>query len=83
MGLKLAKALLARPTEMGSRCLIHAALGDTTGKVHGKYLNNCRVEEESDYALSEEGMNVQERIWVRTSNCCDRGSIITDVAIHG
>lgn len=34
--------------------------------VHGKYLNNCRVEEESDLAISEEGRNIQKRLWVST-----------------
>ena len=57
--------MLARSTEMGSRTLIHAALGGTQKEVQGKYLSTCQVGEESDYALSPEGMEVQERLWVR------------------
>ena len=62
---KLLKAVLARSSEVGSRTLIHAALGGTQKEMQGKYLTTCKVDEESDYALSPEGMEVQERIWVR------------------
>ncbi|TFK69951.1 NAD(P)-binding protein [Pluteus cervinus] len=65
-GLKLATALLSRPTEMGSRCLVHGAVIASDEVVHGKYLNNCRVEEESDFVISEEGGRVQERVWKET-----------------
>lgn len=32
--------------------------------MQGRYLNLCRVEEESDYVISEEGGKVEKRLWV-------------------
>lgn len=34
--------------------------------MQGKYLNKCQVEEESDYVYSEEGKEVQGRLWDET-----------------
>jgi len=66
LGVRVLKAILARSTEVGSRTLIHAALSGTQKDMQGKYLNKCQVEEESDYAISPEGMEVQERVWRET-----------------
>jgi retinol dehydrogenase-12 len=60
------KGLLARPTEMGSRTLVHAAIEPGERERHGHYLSSCQVTEESDYALSAEGREVSKRLWVRT-----------------
>jgi hypothetical protein len=54
---------IARSPEMGSRNLIHAAVSEDD--LNGKYLANCRVEKASDFSLSEEGLEVQKRLWVR------------------
>ena len=62
---KLMKLTLGRDVEMGSRTLVHAALAGTQSEMQGRYLNACRVEEESDYAIGEEGSKVEERVWVR------------------
>jgi retinol dehydrogenase-12 len=56
---------LSRSTEVGARTLVHAALWGTKGEVNGKFLNNSRVEEESDFSLSEEGRELETRVWVR------------------
>ncbi len=37
------KALLARPTEHGSRILVHAA--EAGPETHGQYLSDCRISE--------------------------------------
>ncbi|KAJ3832188.1 short-chain dehydrogenase [Lentinula raphanica] len=68
LALKAATFLLSRSTEMGSRCLVHALLSDNADAIHGKYLNNCRVEEESDFVLSEDGQRVQARVWNELSD---------------
>ncbi|KZS97483.1 NAD(P)-binding protein [Sistotremastrum niveocremeum HHB9708] len=60
------KAILARSTEVGSRTIVHAALAGDQQTMQGKYLNMCQVEEESDYVYSEEGKEVQERLWGET-----------------
>jgi len=59
-------AVMARSTEEGSRTIVWAALASPEGGIplHGHYTASCRVEEESDYSLSEEGKKVRERIWV-------------------
>lgn len=33
-------------------------------EVNGKYLNLCRVEEESEYVLSDNGICAREKLWV-------------------
>ncbi|KAG1762867.1 short-chain dehydrogenase [Suillus occidentalis] len=60
------KGLLARPTEMGSRTLVHAAIEPGERERHGHYLSSCQVTEESDYALGAEGREVSKRLWHET-----------------
>jgi len=62
--------LLARTTEAGSRQLLWAALAGEKGheeELRGAYVANTRIEEASDWVLSEEGKRVQDLLWVRTS----------------
>ncbi|EIW83043.1 short-chain dehydrogenase [Coniophora puteana RWD-64-598 SS2] len=63
---KVGKALLARSTEMGSRTLVHAAVAPGEKERHGHYVSACNVAEESDFVLSEEGQEVQRRLWDET-----------------
>jgi uncharacterized protein (DUF1778 family) len=56
----VAKALMARTTEEGSRTLVHsAAAGDES---HGQYMSECEVKEPSSFVRSKEGIETQERI---------------------
>jgi len=66
-GYYLLVLLLGRSAELGGRTLVHAAVGDVAeGGMHGVYLSNCAVRETSDFVLSKEGRNVEERIWAET-----------------
>jgi hypothetical protein len=56
---------LSRSTEVGARTLVHAALWGARDEVNGKFFNNSRVVEESDFSLSGEGREIETRIWVR------------------
>ncbi|KAF5559227.1 retinol dehydrogenase 12 [Fusarium mexicanum] len=57
--LSIAKTLVARKTEEGSRTLVHsAAAGDES---HGKYMSECRVREPSTFVRSKEGAETQAR----------------------
>ena len=62
------KLLYGRSAEMGSRTLVHATLTDLgikgSMRVDGRYLSSCRVEEESDFVLSEEGRECEMKLWV-------------------
>lgn len=49
---------------MGSRTPIGGLLMGRAKEVHGKYLSCCRLEEEGDFVVSEEGGKVQERLGV-------------------
>lgn len=49
----------------GSRTIIHAATTQGGKEQHGKYLTNSRVERESDYSLTQEGLALQRRLWVK------------------
>ncbi|KAF4630758.1 hypothetical protein G7Y89_g7388 [Cudoniella acicularis] len=58
--LTIAKALIARTTEVGSRTLVHsAAAGDES---HGQYMSECKVKEPSAFVRSKEGATTQERV---------------------
>ncbi|KAG9500698.1 hypothetical protein J7337_006377 [Fusarium musae] len=58
--LSIAKTLVARKTEEGSRTLVHsAAAGDES---HGKYMSECRVREPSNFVRSKAGAETQARV---------------------
>ena len=60
----------ARTSEEGARQLIWAALGPDgrEGKhayfLRGAYVSTLRTKEPSDFAMSREGKEAQDRIWV-------------------
>ena len=58
--------LLAIPTEKSSRRLVWGALGrqEDEEKMRGAYIGGSRIVEPSDFVLSDEGQQVQEKIWV-------------------
>ena len=58
---RLVMPFIARTAEMGSRTIIHAAVGKNDEVKQGKYLANCKVEKESAYSLSAEGLSVVRR----------------------
>jgi len=55
-------------TERGSRQLIFAALGNQhePGEMKGAYISSSQIVEPSDYVLSDEGADVQKRLWHET-----------------
>ncbi|KAJ3125387.1 hypothetical protein HK098_000334 [Nowakowskiella sp. JEL0407] len=55
------KWLLARPTEVGSRTLVHA--GSQGVETHGEYLSNCEITLPSAFVRSAEGKITQDRVW--------------------
>ncbi|KAH7919219.1 NAD(P)-binding protein [Leucogyrophana mollusca] len=65
-GFLLLRRLLARSTEMGSRTLVHPAVAPDERSRHGRYLSACKITEESDYILSDEGREVSRRLWAET-----------------
>lgn len=57
--------LNARPPDVGSRALVHAAsAGEET---HGQYLRDCKISNPAPLVLSQEGREVQGRIWKELS----------------
>lgn len=69
--LNILRVLLARSAEQGSRQLVWAALGPD-GKdgphvryaMSGAYVSATEVHEPSDFVISKEGYDAQEKIWV-------------------
>lgn len=61
---------LGRTAEQGARQLIWASLGpdgkdgEHTSFLHGAYVATLEVREPSDFVISKEGYDVQERLWV-------------------
>lgn len=62
MGGRIGLRLIGRTSEEGSRTLVHGAVADEDS--HGKYLSECKVKQESTWSRSEEGLRVEERLWV-------------------
>lgn len=58
--LTIAKALIARTTEVGGRTLVHSAAAGIES--HGQYMSECKVKAPSAFVTSREGAKVQERI---------------------
>lgn len=58
--LTIAKALIARTTEVGGRTLVHSAAAG--GESHGQYMSECKVKEPSTFVRSEEGTIAQKRV---------------------
>ncbi|KAF7291684.1 hypothetical protein HMN09_01259700 [Mycena chlorophos] len=57
--------MIAIPSEVGSRQLVWASVGQAEApeKLRGEYITLEKVEEVSDYILSDEGQKVQARVW--------------------
>ncbi|KAK3378006.1 short-chain dehydrogenase/reductase-like protein [Podospora didyma] len=53
--------LLARSTEVGSRCLMAAA--DAGPESHGKYIDSCQVSPPNWFVLSDDGVRAQRRVY--------------------
>ncbi|KAJ9130211.1 Short-chain dehydrogenase/reductase-like protein [Coniochaeta hoffmannii] len=62
-------ALIGRTTEVGSRCLVAAAAAGVD--THGQYLDSCRVSGPSVFVLSEDGREVQPRIYAELMGVLD------------
>ncbi|KAI0001188.1 hypothetical protein BJV77DRAFT_1057951 [Russula vinacea] len=62
---RIMEIFLARTAEEGSRNLVWAAVGGAGREfeLRGAYVSYARLEEVSDYALSDEGAVVQTRLW--------------------
>ena len=65
---RMMKNLLARTSEMGSRTLVHPAVEPGERARHGRFVSSCKVAEESDYILSDEGKEISRRVWVSVSS---------------
>ncbi len=62
--------VFALSTEEGSRQLVYAAVGGSGSpeeeeRHKGGYVSFNRVQEPSDFVVSEEGVKLQEKFWVR------------------
>lgn len=70
VGLKVLDLIVGRTAEEGSRMLVFAAVGPD-GKdggharaMRGGYLATLEIREPSDFVVSKEGHDAQEKIWV-------------------
>ncbi|KAI0032010.1 short-chain dehydrogenase [Vararia minispora EC-137] len=57
--------LFARTAEMGSRTIVWAAVSESHREkaLHGHFLSDMEVREESDFAVSKEGFAMQKKLW--------------------
>ncbi|KIL64811.1 hypothetical protein M378DRAFT_186611 [Amanita muscaria Koide BX008] len=68
---KVMELFLAWTAEQGSRNLVYAALSGSDGNeedhnLHGAYISNCEIDEPSEFVLSDQGKEVQEKLWKDT-----------------
>ncbi|KZV72758.1 short-chain dehydrogenase [Peniophora sp. CONT] len=65
---RLMEKLLARTSEQGSRDLVFAAVGGTEDEdaLRGAFTNLQKVQEPSDFVISEVGQETQKRIWAES-----------------
>ncbi|KAJ7583474.1 short-chain dehydrogenase [Mycena floridula] len=60
------KSIVARPTEAGSRTIVHAVVTPDERKLHGKYITACVDAGESDFLSTPEGLKFRESLWRET-----------------
>lgn len=70
--ISISRFTLGRSTEVGSRCLVHAARAGEES--HGKFLGTCSVIEYSPYVRSSEGEEVQGRVFRELVNELERSN---------
>ncbi|EED13996.1 short-chain dehydrogenase, putative [Talaromyces stipitatus ATCC 10500] len=66
----LATKLLARKTEVSSRTVVHGAHGGL--ETHGQYLSDCKIGTVSAFVSSDEGAEVQTKLWLELSDILDK-----------
>ncbi|EED14023.1 short-chain dehydrogenase/reductase family protein, putative [Talaromyces stipitatus ATCC 10500] len=64
------RKLVARSAEEGARTILHAAAGGK--ETHGQYLSDCKVAETSEFVRSNEGEEVQKKLWAELSTTLER-----------
>jgi hypothetical protein len=67
----LFEQLLCRKTSDGAKTYIWAALAGKNNaavrdNLRGAYTTDCKIIDPSDFAASQEGRNIEKRIWVCT-----------------
>ncbi|VDB90987.1 unnamed protein product [Peniophora sp. CBMAI 1063] len=62
---RLAEKVIARSTEEGSRMVVWSAVGNAgrEDELRGAYVNLCKVDEPSNFVVSDVGQEVQKRVW--------------------
>ena len=60
---------MARTTEQGGRQLIWACIGgkDNIDQLRGAYISSMKIQEPSDFVVSEEGKRAQTKLWVNNN----------------
>ncbi|TFK25282.1 short-chain dehydrogenase [Coprinopsis marcescibilis] len=61
--MRLMSFVIGHTSEQGSRRLVWAALQEDTDSLRGGFVGPVKVVEPSDYAVSEEGVRAQARLW--------------------
>lgn len=59
--LEIGVRIIGRTSEMGSRSLLAAAAAGRD--THGRYMDNCKLRDPGPFVLSEEGQQLQERVY--------------------
>ncbi|KZO94477.1 NAD(P)-binding protein [Calocera viscosa TUFC12733] len=57
---------VARSTEVGSRVFVHAVVARELDGKTGEFLQSCKVDEPSDFVISERGASASKRLWTDT-----------------
>ncbi|KAJ6512895.1 short-chain dehydrogenase [Mycena sanguinolenta] len=60
------KGVVARPTEEGSRTIVHAVVTPEPKSFHGQYITACQIAGESDFLTSPEGLKFRSSLWRET-----------------
>ncbi|KAI9849757.1 MAG: hypothetical protein M1838_006258 [Thelocarpon superellum] len=66
---RLAIKILARPTEVGARTLVHGA--SVGPESHGQYLPDCKITPTAGLTKGETGAELQNRFWVELKQKLD------------
>ncbi|KAJ7498479.1 hypothetical protein FB451DRAFT_1384290 [Mycena latifolia] len=57
------KQFVARPTEAGSRTILHAVATPDPETFHGQYITNCAISGESDFLATPDSVRLSVSLW--------------------
>jgi hypothetical protein len=74
--LKILESLFARSPYDGGKLLVHACIAGNGDDLRGKFVTDFGTREFSDFVISKQGTEIQDRVWVSELTFPERNRLI-------